>query len=96
MGSQKHAAKWGQGAGCDTKAAQVVSAESVVRAMRTPDIFGSPVGTKNCSGAGELLHTHTGANKNKLEYYMRQCLKPKERPPNELFPITTLGAGGPR
>ncbi|KAK9917519.1 hypothetical protein WJX75_005258 [Coccomyxa subellipsoidea] len=45
---------------------------------------------------GELLHTHTGANKNKLEYYMRQCLKPRERPPNELFPITTVPAGGPR
>ncbi|BDA48418.1 probable calmodulin-like protein 5 at N-terminal half [Coccomyxa sp. Obi] len=45
---------------------------------------------------GELLHTHTGANKNKLEYYMRQFLKPRERPPNELFPVTTTPVGGPR
>ncbi len=48
------------------------------------------------AAAGELLHTHTGANKNKLEYYMRQCLKPRERPPNELFPVAAMPAGGYR
>lgn len=48
------------------------------------------------AGAGELLHTHTGANKNKLEYYIRQCLKPRERPPTELFPVTAMPAGGYR
>ena len=47
--------------------------------------------------AGELVHTHTGANKSKLEYLMRQHLKPREKPQQELFPVqATPTAAGPR
>jgi hypothetical protein len=45
---------------------------------------------------GELLHTHTGANKNKLEHYIRQFLKPRERPPQEIFPLSAMPGGGYR
>ena len=43
--------------------------------------------------AGELVHTHTGANKSKLEYLLRQNLKPRERPQQELFPVQATAAG---
>ncbi|CAL5224412.1 g7094 [Coccomyxa viridis] len=42
---------------------------------------------------GELVHTHTGANKVKLEYYIRECLEPKERPEQALFPPGSGPAG---
>ena len=43
--------------------------------------------------AGKLVHTHTGANKNKLEYSLRQHLEPRERPQQELFPVSVTAAG---
>jgi hypothetical protein len=45
---------------------------------------------------GELLHTHTGANKNKLEHYIRQFLTARERPSKELFPLSAAPGGGYR
>jgi hypothetical protein len=43
--------------------------------------------------AGELVHTHTGANKSKLEYFMRQKLSARERPVNELYPVQVTASG---
>ncbi|CAK0785550.1 hypothetical protein CVIRNUC_008760 [Coccomyxa viridis] len=42
---------------------------------------------------GELVHSHTGANKVKLEYHIRMFLEPKERPEQELFPPGSGPAG---
>ena len=43
--------------------------------------------------AGELVHSHTGANRNKLEYLLRQHIGPRERPQRELFPVSVTTAG---
>ena len=39
------------------------------------------------SCAGEIVHTHTGANKAKLEHYMRQFLPEAADVPEYLFPV---------
>lgn len=43
---------------------------------------------------GEIVHTHTGANKAKLEHYMRQFLPASSNMPEYLYPVEQQPTGG--